>query len=74
MPATYPSDPATLAEFAKTAGKPIQCKAAVAWAANKPLSNETIIVAPPQAGPGAARAQVLVPAGHPLSHLYTSGV
>jgi hypothetical protein len=32
------------AAFALTAGKPIQCQAAVAWAANKPLSNETIIV------------------------------
>ncbi|KAK3707525.1 hypothetical protein QZH41_018492 [Actinostola sp. cb2023] len=29
---------------------PIQCKAAVAWEANKPLSIETIEVAPPKAG------------------------
>ncbi|XP_005090271.1 alcohol dehydrogenase class-3 [Aplysia californica] len=33
-----------------TAGKPISCKAAVAWEAKKPLSIETIEVAPPRAG------------------------
>jgi len=32
-----------------TEGKPITCKAAVAWEARKPLSIETIEVAPPQA-------------------------
>ena len=36
--------------FAETAGKPITCKAAVAWAPNKPLSNEDVVVAPPKAG------------------------
>jgi len=33
-----------------TAGKVIQCLAAVAWEANKPLSIETVEVAPPRAG------------------------
>lgn len=33
-----------------TAGKPITCKAAVAWEASKPLSLETVEVAPPKAG------------------------
>lgn len=33
-----------------TAGKPISCKAAVAWEAGKPLTLETIEVAPPKAG------------------------
>ncbi|KAL4240474.1 NAD/NADP dependent alcohol dehydrogenase [Mactra antiquata] len=33
-----------------TAGKPITCKAAVLWEFNKPLSFETIEVAPPKAG------------------------
>jgi S-(hydroxymethyl)glutathione dehydrogenase/alcohol dehydrogenase len=33
-----------------TAGKPISCRAAVAWEAKKPLSIETIEVAPPKAG------------------------
>ena len=33
-----------------TAGQPIRCKAAVAWAANEPLSIEEILVAPPRAG------------------------
>jgi len=33
-----------------TVGKPIQCKAAVAWKENEPLSIETIEVAPPKAG------------------------
>eukprot|EP00466_Bigelowiella_natans_P004870 jgi/Bigna1/58338/fgenesh1_pm.77_\ len=39
---------ALLAEFEKTKGKPITCKAAVAWAANEPLKTETIVVAPPK--------------------------
>ena len=38
------ADDAMLAEFAKTAGKPITCKAAVAWSANQPLSDETVVV------------------------------
>jgi S-(hydroxymethyl)glutathione dehydrogenase/alcohol dehydrogenase len=33
-----------------TAGKPIECKAAVAWEAKKPLSVETVTVDPPQKG------------------------
>jgi hypothetical protein len=33
-----------------TAGKPITCKAAVAWEAGKPLSLEDVEVAPPKAG------------------------
>ncbi|KAI5961928.1 hypothetical protein KGF57_001556 [Candida theae] len=35
--------------MSETAGKTITCKAAVAWEANKPLSIETIEVAPPKA-------------------------
>ena len=31
-------------------GKDIECKAAVAWAANEPLKVETVTVAPPKAG------------------------
>ncbi|KAG2393739.1 hypothetical protein C9374_007270 [Naegleria lovaniensis] len=33
-----------------TAGKPIECKAAVCWAPNQPLSLETVTVAPPKKG------------------------
>ena len=33
-----------------TAGKPITCKAAVAWEAGKDLSIETVTVAPPKKG------------------------
>lgn len=33
-----------------TAGKDIECKAAIAWAANQPLDVRTVTVAPPQAG------------------------
>ncbi|KAL4855154.1 Alcohol dehydrogenase class-3 [Chlorella vulgaris] len=39
--------------FAKrlsTAGQPIECKAAIAWEANKPLEVATVVVDPPQAG------------------------
>jgi S-(hydroxymethyl)glutathione dehydrogenase/alcohol dehydrogenase len=43
-------DAATLASFAKTAGKPIQCSAAVAWGPKQPLTHETVTVAPPRAG------------------------
>ncbi|KAI3406968.1 hypothetical protein KGF56_000261 [Candida oxycetoniae] len=35
--------------MSETAGKPITCQAAVAWEAKKPLSIETIEVAPPKA-------------------------
>ena len=38
-----------MASFADTAGKAIQCKAAVAWAANEPLKVENITVEPPRA-------------------------
>ncbi|KAK2192268.1 hypothetical protein NP493_35g02012 [Ridgeia piscesae] len=34
----------------ETVAKPIECKAAVAWEAKKPLTIETITVAPPRAG------------------------
>ena len=33
-----------------TNGKPIECRAAIAWEAKKPLDVTTVIVAPPQAG------------------------
>ncbi|XP_071953605.1 alcohol dehydrogenase class-3-like [Antedon mediterranea] len=36
--------------MADTVGKPISCKAAVSWEAKKPLSIETVEVAPPKAG------------------------
>lgn len=36
--------------FEATQGKPITCKAAVAWAAKEPLKVETITVDPPKAG------------------------
>ncbi|XP_015791605.1 alcohol dehydrogenase class-3 [Tetranychus urticae] len=36
--------------MSSTIGKPIKCKAAVAWAANEPLSIEEITVDPPKAG------------------------
>lgn len=39
-----------MAQTFETAGKPIQCKAAVAWEAEKPLDITTVTVAPPQAG------------------------
>lgn len=34
----------------ETVGKPIQCKAAIAWEANKPLEVTTVTVDPPGAG------------------------
>ncbi|CAM9912903.1 unnamed protein product [Pylaiella littoralis] len=46
-----PSSPTTATRaMSETAGKPIKCKAAVAWAANEPLKVEEIEVAPPQKG------------------------
>lgn len=36
-----------MADFAATAGKPIDCKAAVAWEAKKPLEVRTVTVEPP---------------------------
>lgn len=44
-------------EFKETQGKPIICKAMVAWEPNKPLSEEEIEVAPP--GPGEVRVKVV---------------
>ena len=44
----HPSNP--LMSSSDTAGKPIQCKAAVAWEAGKDLSIETVTVAPPKKG------------------------
>ncbi|KAI8827078.1 chaperonin 10-like protein [Fimicolochytrium jonesii] len=38
------------ATHSSTAGKPIKCKAAIAWEAGKPLSIEDVEVAPPQKG------------------------
>lgn len=44
-------------EMAKdTAGKPIQCKAAIAWEAKKPLEVKTVTVDPP--GPGEVRIKI----------------
>lgn len=40
-----------------TVGKPITCKAAVAWEAKKPLTIEDVVVAPP--GPGEVRVKVM---------------
>jgi S-(hydroxymethyl)glutathione dehydrogenase/alcohol dehydrogenase len=40
----------TVAVDSSTVGKPITCRAAVAWAPNQPLSIETIEVAPPKKG------------------------
>jgi len=37
-------------EFATTTGKPITCRAAVAWAPKEPLKVETVVVAPPKKG------------------------
>ena len=39
-----------MASFEETAGKPIVCKAAVAWAPNEHLKVEMVTVAPPKAG------------------------
>jgi len=36
--------------MSESTGKPIQCRAAVAWKEKEPLSIETIEVAPPKAG------------------------
>ncbi|PNW76214.1 hypothetical protein CHLRE_12g543400v5 [Chlamydomonas reinhardtii] len=42
--------------MSETAGKPIECKAAIAWEAKKPLEVRTVTVAPP--GPGEVRVQI----------------
>ena len=44
------ADAATLASFAETRGKPIECSAAVAWGPKEPLTHERVTVAPPRAG------------------------
>ena len=41
---------------AATAGKPIECKAAIAWEAQKPLDVTTVTIAPP--GPGEVRVRM----------------
>ena len=43
-----------------TAGKPIECKAAIAWEAQKPLEVTTVTVAPP--GPGEVRVRMVATA------------
>ena len=43
-----------------TAGKPIDCKAAVAWEAEKPLEITTVTIAPP--GPGEVRVRIVATA------------
>mmetsp|Transcript_6042 Transcript_6042/g.16841 ORF Transcript_6042/g.16841 Transcript_6042/m.16841 type:complete len:260 (+) Transcript_6042:80-859(+) len=47
-------------EFQATAGKPIDCKAAVAWSACEPLDVTTVTVAPP--GPGEVRVKIMATA------------
>lgn len=49
-PTVGSSQAVSLFNMSSTAGKPISCKAAVAWEADKPLTLETIEVAPPKAG------------------------
>jgi hypothetical protein len=46
--------------MADTVGKPIECKAAIAWEAQKPLDVTTVTVAPP--GPGEVRLKVVATA------------
>lgn len=48
-PISFEFSDASMAEFAATQGKPLQCKAAVAWAPNDPLKVEVITVDPPRA-------------------------
>ena len=38
------------AAMSSTIGQPIECKAAIAWEAKKPLDVCTVVVAPPQRG------------------------
>lgn len=42
-----------IAKMSDTLGKPIECKAAIAWEAKKPLEVRMVTVAPP--GPGEVR-------------------
>lgn len=44
------ADAAAPSSSSSTAGQPIECKAAVAWAPKQPLSVETVIVDPPKEG------------------------
>jgi len=50
----------SLDELKKTAGAPIECKAAVAWEARKPLDVTTVKVDPP--GPGEVRIKIVATA------------
>lgn len=47
-------------DFSQTAGKPIECKAAIAWDAKKPLEVRTVTVAP--AGSGEVRVKIVATA------------
>ena len=60
-----------MSSFAETAGKPIHCKAAIAYSPNEPLTTETIVVAPPKVPP----PPLIIPlAPHRLtSYLYRFG-
>jgi S-(hydroxymethyl)glutathione dehydrogenase/alcohol dehydrogenase len=49
-----------MAEFAATAGKPIECKAAIAWDAKQPLDVCMVTVDPP--GPGEVRVKIVATA------------
>ncbi|GLI64603.1 hypothetical protein VaNZ11_007910 [Volvox africanus] len=49
-----------MTEIAQTAGQPIECKAAIAWKAKKPLEVRTVTVAPP--GPGEVRIRIVATA------------
>jgi Zn-dependent alcohol dehydrogenase len=53
--------------MADTAGKPIDCKAAIAWEPKKPLEVCTVTVAPP--GPGEVRIKIAATA---LCHTVSS--
>ncbi|GIL73470.1 hypothetical protein Vretimale_17692 [Volvox reticuliferus] len=49
-----------MTEIAQTAGQPIECKAAIAWEAKKPLEVRTVTLAPP--GPGEVRIKIVATA------------
>lgn len=49
-----------MADFAATAGKPIECKAAIAWDSKKKLDVTNITVLPP--GPGEVRVKIVATA------------
>ena len=46
--------------MSSTVGKPIECQAAIAWEAKKPLEVRKVTVAPP--GPGEVRIKVVATA------------